>query len=147
MLSGFFKGSLADLSCPVFVAVYSLSQLTYVLPSQLSERWFENYSAFLEDGPFGKFSPYIRSISGIMVSKVVQLQLYLQGTGRHSREELRQLREEAIENLGSYATSACTEGHHTGDSEEPFWILGDTAPTEADFSLYGYLATILASRP
>jgi len=69
--------------------------------------------------------------------------LYFQGTGRHSRDELTHLRREAVGALADYAEAALKKT--VAGSSEPFWILGGEKPTEADFTLFGYLANMCYS--
>ena len=72
--------------------------------------------------------------------------LYFQGTGRHTSDEVKEMRREAIGALADYAAAAMAKVD--ADSSEPFWILGGDKPTEADFTLFGYLANMChAHRP
>jgi hypothetical protein len=71
--------------------------------------------------------------------------LYFQGTGRHTSEEVKQMRREAIGVLAALAAAAYAKTEKS--SADPFWILGGKEPTEADFTLFGYLSGLLATPP
>ncbi len=100
----------------------------------------------LAKGPFGHLPPGIRHFAGLFVFQYIKLMLYFQGTGRHQPDELEFFRAEAIATLAGLATTAGAraEEHHPGSSE-PFWILGGPHPTEADFSLFGFLSGLLVT--
>ena len=98
-----------------------------------------------DNGPFSHVPAIVRGLTGFFVSTYCRIMLYLQGTGRHSAEDIKRLKGEALETLGSYAAAADEKYRQTGpsgDDFEPFWILGGNAPTEADFTLFGFLATV-----
>ena len=71
--------------------------------------------------------------------------LYFQGTGRHNSDEVKEMRHEAVDALADYATVAYAQADKK--SSAPFWILGGEHPTEADFTLYGYLSGLLVTPP
>lgn len=98
-----------------------------------------------DHGPFSHVPAIFRGTAGFFVYTYCRIMLYFQGTGRHSAEEIKKLRNGAIETLGNYAAFAAEkyqESQHSSDHFEPFWILGGSMPTEADFTLFGYLATV-----
>jgi hypothetical protein len=96
-----------------------------------------------DEGPIAHLPAGIRHVVGNIFYLFANLTVYFQGTGRHSLEEVRQLRVEAIAALGDYATAAkATAGP---DPDAPFWILGGKMPTEADFTLFGYLSSSLGT--
>lgn len=97
------------------------------------------------NGPFSHVPGFIRGIAGFSVYNYCRLMLYFQGTGRHSVEEAKKLKQTAIETLGNYSAAAHEkrlETKATSDNYEPFWILGGDQPTEADFTVFGFLATV-----
>ncbi|KAK3393864.1 hypothetical protein B0H63DRAFT_459413 [Podospora didyma] len=115
----------------------------------LYERWNENHKAMRDDGPWAHLRGGIRHVFVGFVFRFVRLMLYFQGTGRHSPEEIKRFQTEAIGALADLATAAKdkTTGRDTepGQQKTPFWILGGEKPTEADFSLFGYLSGLLVT--
>jgi hypothetical protein len=113
--------------------------------TQTYERFYENYDVMAgEDGPFTYVPAGIRRRAFTYVSsKAAKLILYLQGTGRHSIEEVHKFQEEAVGALNDFATDAL---RRHPESQGPFWILGGEQASEADFITFGYLATCLATK-
>ncbi len=108
------------------------------------EWWSENTAAMRDFGPFASLPWGIRHLTGIAIGGFSWLMLYFQGTGRHKPDELKALRQEAIAALSDYAEAAYAKSEK--DSNRPFWILGGEKPTEADFTLFGYLAAVMVSK-
>lgn len=95
-----------------------------------------------DHGPFSYLPRGVRHVVGVAIFQYVRIILYCQGTGRHSLDEVRLFREEAVAALGDYAGAALAKA---ADTKQPFWILGGPAPTEADFALFGYLSGMLVT--
>lgn len=106
------------------------------------ERWSENFQSLKDDGPFTHLHWMIRPIVASLAWQYSRVMLWGQGTGRHKPEEVKQLQEEAMEALANYATAALEKAAGS-DPKEPFWILGGKTPTEADFTVFGFLAGVL----
>ena len=100
-----------------------------------------------DEGPITHGLPWgVRQATTFFSKLYCRMMLYFQGTGRHTSDELNELRREAIGALADYAGVALAKT--AANSSEPFWILGGDKPTEADFTLYGYLANCYyAPRP
>lgn len=86
--------------------------------------------------------------------RYARLMLYMQGTGRYTADEVARLRGDMIGMLANFAEGARRKNnhHHRPDYDdeeerelEPFWILGGEKPTEADFTVFGYLSGLLAT--
>ena len=95
-----------------------------------------------DKGPFSYIPWGVRHAAGVCSFAYCATMLFFQGTGRHSPDEVKQLRREAITALADYAADAYAETEE--GSAEPFWVLGGKNPTEADFTLFGYLSVLLA---
>ncbi|KAK3341802.1 hypothetical protein B0T25DRAFT_416961, partial [Lasiosphaeria hispida] len=108
------------------------------------ERWYENYKMMRDQGPFGHLPGGIRHVTGFFTSQYLKMMLYFQGTGRHSPEEVRHFRAEAIGALADFASTA--RGKAAQGNAAPFWILGGERPTEADFTLFGCISGYLANQ-
>ncbi len=66
--------------------------------------------------------------------------LYGQGTGRFTAEEITKFKTEVWENVNALlATSSRKRG--SGGSGGTFFVLGGNGPTEADTTLYGFIAS------
>ncbi|KAH8883646.1 hypothetical protein GQ53DRAFT_663510 [Thozetella sp. PMI_491] len=110
----------------------------------LYERWYENYKEMRDHGPLAHLPGGIRHVAVAVLLQYVRLMLYFQGTGRHKLDEIKHLRGEAIAAMADFATVA-NEMARDRPETEPFWILGGPKPTEADFSLFGYLSGLLVT--
>jgi hypothetical protein len=104
-----------------------------------------SYVAMRDHGPFGHLSWGIRHIFNSMVATYGNVLLWCQGTGRHHKDEIIKMSKEVVEALEAFAVAARTKSGSPEDGKEPFWILGGSEPTEADFSLYASLATVLTT--
>lgn len=62
-----------------------------------------------------------------------------QGTLKFSPDEIASFRSETWDTLNNYASAMS----HPDDKETPFWILGGNAPTEADATVFGFIASNL----
>jgi len=99
-----------------------------------------------DQGPFGNIPWGIRHLAGLAIYGYCWTMLYFQGTGRHKSDEVKLLRREAVGAVADYAEAALAKAAGK-DDKEPFWILGGEKPTEADFTLFGYLSGHLVTPP
>jgi len=113
------------------------------MASQVYERFYENFHVTQRLGPLAGLSWGVRHVAAFFVWQYSRLMLYFQGTGRYAPDELKRLRREAVGTLADYAGAAMAKA--AGGASEPFWILGGEQPTEADFTLFGYLANMCYS--
>lgn len=84
----------------------------------------------------------MRVIVGHMIYRKTVQNLYGQGTGRHTAQEIGEFRREIWDALDSLLTSAKTTAN-ASSGHQPFWVLGGDQPTEADTSLFGFLTAAL----
>jgi hypothetical protein len=99
-----------------------------------------------DHGPFNYLPAWgPRHIAAFLVCRLAGVILYFQGTGRHTPDEVKQMRREAIGVLVDLAEAAYAKTEKS--SKDPFWIIGGKEPTEADFTLFGYLSGMLATLP
>ncbi len=113
------------------------------------ERWADNYYA-MRDGVLAALPFPVRVLVGNLAYRAVAASLHGQGTGRYSADEVRVLKQEVWEGLAAMlsesrvaATGAAVAGREDGSCGAPFWILGRADPTEADATVYGFLAASL----
>ncbi|KAJ2981568.1 hypothetical protein NUW58_g6659 [Xylaria curta] len=81
----------------------------------------------------------IRVFVGWMIYRNTVSTLYGQGTGRFSGEEIAAFRREIWEGFADLLLESRTK---TRPSEgAPYWVLGGPEPTEADTTLFGFIAS------
>ncbi|GKT91566.1 glutathione S-transferase [Colletotrichum tofieldiae] len=112
----------------------------------ISLLWRGQYEMMWHDGPFAHFVWGAKQISTQAARGYVNSQLWFQGVGRYNDEEVKAFASEVIMSLNGFCeTSLSKLSLDSRESREPFWILGGQRPSEADFIVYGNLATILGT--
>ncbi|KAK3329101.1 hypothetical protein B0H66DRAFT_540269 [Apodospora peruviana] len=114
----------------------------------LYERWYDNYDSFRDQGPFVGIPGGIRHVVCSLAYQYAKLILYFQGTGRYTSDEVEGFKAQAMGALADFAEAARkkrSNGSSDGTVKKPFWILGGEKPTEADFTLFGYLSGMLVT--
>ncbi|KAF9870240.1 glutathione s-transferase [Colletotrichum karsti] len=112
----------------------------------LYERWRGQYEQMWHDGPFSHFVWGAKHISTQLARGYVNSQLYMQGTGRYTDEEVKGFASDVVMSLNGFCeTSLSKLSLDSRESREPFWILGGQRPSEADFVAFGNLATVLGT--
>ena len=81
----------------------------------------------------------LQFIIGNIVYKKTMRSLEGQGTLKYSAEEIASFRYEIWDTLNSYLSAVS----RPEDQKTPFWILAGDAPTEADATLFGFIASSL----
>jgi len=110
------------------------------------ERWYLCYDLMRDYGPVGHLPWGKRHVAAYFMSKYAGVLLWGQGTGRHKPGEVVQMIEEMVDSLNVLAEASLEKCKAGDGSKEPFWILGGEGPSEADFSLFGNLATLMATK-
>jgi len=98
------------------------------------ERWLEDFYVMRDQGPLHTIPYPIRILVGYIVHSKITRTMHGQGTGRYSAEELAVLREEAWTSLDELVAGSASR-----------WILGGEEPSEADATLFGFLAATMTS--
>lgn len=107
------------------------------------EKWSDNYQTMIA-GVLAPVPWFIRWLIGMLAYRKNMRTLQGQGTGLLSGEELATLRAEAWEAVEALLTEARKTALSRGkDSKDPFWVIGGEEPTEADATLYGFVASAL----
>ncbi|KAL8788363.1 MAG: hypothetical protein Q9213_001760, partial [Squamulea squamosa] len=106
---------------------------------QIYERWEQNYYT-MRDGALAALPLPIRILVGQLGYRKVSSTLYGQGTGRLTPEELTKYKTEAWENVNALLT-ASSRKRGTGAEDDMFFVLGGSKPTEADTTLFGFVAS------
>ncbi|KAH7141238.1 hypothetical protein B0J13DRAFT_623618 [Dactylonectria estremocensis] len=101
------------------------------------ERWCDNYAAMVA-GALAAVPWPLRWLVGLVASRAVARTLHGQGTGRLAADEVAALRAEAWEAIAALLADA-----RPSSASGPFWVLGGDGPTEADASLFGFVASAL----
>lgn len=92
----------------------------------------------MRSGIFAALPYPLRLVIGFLARRANTRTLWGQGTGRFSVDEIATFRQEIWDHVSDLLLTAKTE-----QQEEPFWLLGGEHPTEADASLYGFVAGTL----
>lgn len=102
------------------------------------EKWFDNYE-IIRAKSLAAIPWLIRIIVGFFIRRTVGQALHGQGAGRFTDDEVQVFNEEIWENINALLL----EARKAAVAEEPFWVLGGEEPTEADATLYGFIAGTL----
>ncbi|KAK0639625.1 putative glutathione S-transferase [Cercophora newfieldiana] len=102
---------------------------------QTRERWIDNYHTMREGALFALPYP-VRLLVGPLTYRAVSRTLHGQGTGRFTDDEVRRFKTEIWESINDLLV----EVTNNADPDAPFWLLGRADPTEADATVFGFLA-------
>lgn len=102
------------------------------------ERWWDHYYV-MRDSALGAIPWPMRVLIGLIAYRQVSTMLYGQGTGRYSHEEVAVFKHEAWEAVNQLLT----EARRGASRHHPFWVLGGKEPTEADATLFGFVAAAM----
>lgn len=87
--------------------------------------------------------PYpIQFVVGLLAYRENMKRLYGQGTGRFSAEEIASFRREVWESFDALLTIS----RRKAKKNETFWILGGEGPSEADATIFGFVAAVLVCK-
>lgn len=111
----------------------------------MHECWIENFYLQRDQALWSIPLP-IRVFVGRSVYGKVTKTLYGQGVGRLTTSEIDMLRREVWQSFDDLLQTARNE-QSISNSQEPFWLLGGSAPTEADVTLFGFVASIMSQLP
>lgn len=101
----------------------------------LREKWWDNYLS-MRHYALG-FMPWpFEVLVGLIAYRNISATLYGQGTGRFTHDEVSTLKLEVWENVSALLTDVRKK-------RGPFWVLGGKEPTEADATLFGFIASAL----
>lgn len=103
---------------------------------QSYERWHENYYT-MRPGVLAALPYPVQLVVGLLAHRGVMRTLYGQGTARFSREEISSFRRHIWENVN--ALLVASRGKRT-ETDATFWVLGGEGPSEADATLFGFIA-------
>ena len=85
--------------------------------------------------------PYpMQVLVGLLSYRKMSATLYGQGTGRFTAEEITKFKKEIWENVNALLT-ASSRKRGSGGPDGIFFVLGGNGPTEADTTVYGYIAS------
>ncbi|KAK3900858.1 failed axon connections [Staphylotrichum tortipilum] len=105
------------------------------------ERWVDNYYA-MRDEVLGALPLPARVLVGNLAYRGVTAGLESQGTGRYEKEEVREMKREVWEGVEALLVESRAAAG-SGSRNAPFWVLGRPEPTEADATVYGFVAASL----
>jgi len=103
------------------------------------ERFVQNYYT-MRDHILEAFSYPLRLIIGQLIYRSHTSTLHGQGTGRFSPAEIAAFRLQIWESFNDLLLSS---KRNSKSSSEPFWVLGDDEPTEADMVLFGFIVSVM----
>ena len=85
--------------------------------------------------------PYpVQVLVGQLAYRRMSATLYGQGTGRFTAEEITRFKKEVWENVNAMLT-ASSRKRGSGGPGGMFFVLGGNGPTEADTTLFGFIAS------
>lgn len=85
--------------------------------------------------------PYpVQLVVGLLAHRGLMRTLYGQGTARFSTEEISAFRRNIWENVN--ALLVASRGKRT-ETDANFWVLGGEGPSEADATLFGFIASAM----
>lgn len=110
------------------------------------EKWCDNFETMRENSL--ALVPWpIRWVVGYLARGTVVRMLHGQGAGRLTGEEVEILRAEAWESLDALLVEAKRATRSGGDDDKkdtaPFWLLGGEGPSEADATIFAFVASAL----
>lgn len=103
------------------------------------ERWEQNYYT-MRDKALAALPLPLKVLVGQLAYRKMNGTLYGQGTGRLTPEEITKFKTEVWENVNALLT-ASSRKRGTGAQDEMFFLLGGSKPTEADTTLFGFIAS------
>ncbi|KAH8685219.1 hypothetical protein BGZ61DRAFT_479978 [Ilyonectria robusta] len=103
------------------------------------EKWCDNY-AVMRAGALAAIPWPLQWLVGLLAQRSIARTLYGQGAGRFADDQVATLNEEVWESVAALLTDA---NRASSGAPGPFWVLGGGGPTEADASLFGFVATAL----
>ncbi|MCJ1382990.1 hypothetical protein MMC17_006103 [Xylographa soralifera] len=106
------------------------------------ERWIENYYT-MRPGVLWMMPYPVQLVVGLLAYRKMTQTLYGQGTMRYSTEEISSFRKQIWENLNALLVESRNKSKKTGDGSEAFWVRGGAEPSEADSTVFGFIASAL----
>ncbi|KAI9725404.1 MAG: hypothetical protein M1828_003254 [Chrysothrix sp. TS-e1954] len=116
------------------------------------ERWTQNFYTMRDVGPLSSIPYPVRILIGYLAYSKVTKTLHGQGVARFSDDEYMGMYRETWEALEALVAASGREERKRQDSKEEEgsqgeigWVLGGHHPTDADASLFGFLAGVMTS--
>ncbi|KAI4184576.1 MAG: hypothetical protein L6R41_004651 [Letrouitia leprolyta] len=106
---------------------------------QTYERWEQNYYT-LRPGILFALPYPVQVLVGSIAYRKISATLYGQGTGRYTPEEISKFKKDIWENINALL-AASSQQKNSGGPGGTFFVMGGSAPTEADTTLYGFIAS------
>lgn len=110
------------------------------------EKWCDNYEE-MRPHVLAAVPWPLQIIVGWLARRAVTNGLYQQGTGRLTDDEVQIFKEEVWDSLNALLTESVKTSSRkkskTNDDDAPFWVLGGEEPTEADATVFGFIASAL----
>jgi hypothetical protein len=108
---------------------------------QVRERWVDNYYT-MRDTVLAHVPFPIRVILALFIFRSVKSTLQGQGVLRFTDDEAAVMRLEVWESINAMLIESRNKAQAAG-RDGPFWVLGGDTPTEADPTVFGFVATAL----
>ena len=110
-----------------------------LISTQTYERWEQNYYS-MRDKAFSALPFPLKVLIGQISYRKMSSTLYGQGTGRLTAPEITRLKTEVWSHIDALLT-ASSRKRGSGAPEGMFFALGGSRPTEADTTLFGFVAS------
>ncbi|CAI0643516.1 unnamed protein product [Colletotrichum noveboracense] len=101
------------------------------------ERWHDNYET-MRCGVMGGIPWPIQPLIGLLAYRGLTRTLYGQGTGRFTSAEVASFRHDVWDNVNALLAEARLT---VPSPNAPFWMLGGSEPSEADATVFGFIAS------
>ncbi|KAF3807458.1 hypothetical protein GCG54_00008919 [Colletotrichum gloeosporioides] len=101
------------------------------------ERWHDNYET-MKSGVMGAVPWPIQPLIGLLAYRGLTRTLYGQGTGRFTSAEIASFRHDIWHNVNALLAEVRLT---VPGPNAPFWILGGSEPSEADATVFGFIAS------
>ncbi|KAL2135336.1 hypothetical protein VTI74DRAFT_8989 [Chaetomium olivicolor] len=111
---------------------------------QVRERWQDN-NYTMRDTVLAAIPYPVRVLVGLLAYRKVMRTLDGQGLLRYAREEAAAMRLEVWESINAMLVESRSKAL-AAERDGPFWILGGESPTEADSTVFGFIAASLVCK-
>lgn len=108
---------------------------------QVRERWIDNYHA-MRDNALSAMPFFVKFFIGLFAYRSVKAKLLGQGVLLFTDDEAKDAKLEVWESVNAMLADSRNKAHEA-ERAGPFWVLGGANPTEADATVFGFVAAAL----
>ncbi|KAH6641283.1 hypothetical protein F5144DRAFT_126838 [Chaetomium tenue] len=108
---------------------------------QVRERWIDNYYV-MRDNALSAMPFFVRFFIGLLAYRSTKARLLGQGVLQFTDDEAKNTKLEVWGNVNALLVDSRNKAYEA-EKAGPFWILGGANPTEADATVFGFIAAAL----